>query len=97
MSPVRKTTVRRVHDRKRAEAILKSLSEGSTDIYEGYRALYSLWRSNNAAVPELRPLFRIPGIEPDGCLSVSDSFRAEVVSLATQILALISKSEVEAS
>jgi len=35
---------------------------------------------------ELRPLFAIRGIEPDGRLSVTEEFREEVLSLAKQIL-----------
>jgi len=97
VSPIRKTILRRMQDRKRAEVILKSLSEGGIDVYEGYIELYSVWRSNNAAVPELRPLFRIPGVDPGGALSVTDDFRTEVRSLAAQILPLISNSSPEAS
>jgi hypothetical protein len=56
------------------------------DAFMRYRELYSLWVSNNAAVPELRPLFRMPDVEPDGALSVTDSLRAGVRALASQIL-----------
>ena len=96
MSPIRKITARRIRVRKQAKAILQSLSEGGIDVYEGYRALYSLWCSNNAAIPELRPLFRIPGIEPDGQLRVTDRFREEIRSLSAQILPLISDTKTEA-
>jgi hypothetical protein len=37
---------------------------------------------NNAAVQELRPLFTMDGIEPDGLLSVTEEFREQVLSLA---------------
>ena len=97
MSPIRKTMLRRAQVRNRAGALLKSLSEGSIDTYEGYRQLYGLWRSYNAAVQELRPFFRIPGVEPDGRLSVTDDFRSEIRSLAAKILPLISNSNPEAS
>lgn len=97
MSPVRKTTLRRSRVRKHTEALLRSLSEGSIDAYEGYRRLYGVWCSYNAAVLELRPLFRMPGIEPDGRLSVTDAFRAEVRSLAGQILPSFLNSASEAS
>jgi len=40
-----------------------------------------------AAVQELRPLFRIPGIEPDGQLSVTEEFKGQVRSSAMAILA----------
>ncbi|HET6932728.1 MAG TPA: hypothetical protein VFI45_20550, partial [Candidatus Acidoferrum sp.] len=62
--------------------------------YEQYRTLYKLWCSNNSALPELKPLFRISGIEPDGTFTVSDEFRATVRGLASQILPLMSASEV---
>jgi hypothetical protein len=73
------------------------MGEGGVDVYEGYRALYGVWCSNNAAVPELRPLFRIPGVDPDGMLSITDDFRSEIRSLAAKILPLISNSNPEAS
>jgi hypothetical protein len=90
MSPVSKRALRRATDRKRANAILESLSKGTGDVYESYRALYGLWCSNNSAVQELRPLFRIPGIEPDGTLSVTDEFKKTVRALAGEILPLVS-------
>ena len=96
MSPVRKTALRRAEVRNRASTLLKSLSEGRIDTYEGYRQLYGLWCSNTTAVQELRPLFRIPGVEPDGRLNVTDEFRKQVRSLATEILPLIQGSGLEA-
>lgn len=72
---------------------LEILTEANTDIYMLYRELYGIWCSNNAAVPEPIPLFRIPGIEPDGTLSITDDFRHRVRSLAAEILPLFSKSE----
>ena len=90
VTPAGKATLRRVHDGKRANTILESLSQGTGDVYESYRALHGIWCSNNAAVPELRPLFRIPGIEPDGALSITDEFRKTVRALAKEILSLIS-------
>ena len=92
MSPIKKTALRRTQVRNRAGALLKSLCEGRIDTYEGYRQLYGFWCSYNAAVPELRPLFRIPGVEPDGPLSVTENFRERVRVLAIQILPLISGS-----
>ena len=70
-----------------AKEMLRGLASGSTDIYETYRSLYHLWLTQNAAVPELQPLFSIPGIEPDGQLSVTDDFRNQLRSLAIAILA----------
>ena len=94
MTPVSKTTIRRIRDRKSANEILESLSQGTGDVYEGYRELYGLWRSNNAAVQELRPLFRIPGIDPDGALSVTEEFKKTVRSLAKEILLLVTVEKV---
>ena len=94
MSPVKKTALRRINYRKRAKAILESLDQGTDDVYESYRALYALWCHNNAAVQELRPLFRIPGIEADGALSVTDEFKKTVRSLAKEILPSFSASKV---
>ena len=94
MSPLKKSVQRRIQDRQQAKAILKSLSEGGSEAYEQYRSLYKLWCSNNSALPELKPLFRISGIEPDGTFAVSDEFRATVRGLASQILPLMSASEV---
>lgn len=91
MSSVRKTTLRRAKHRNRADAILESLKQGTGDVYESYRAIYALWCSNSAAVQELRPLFRIPGIESDGPLSVTDEFKKTVRSLAKEIPALVSE------
>lgn len=96
MSPLKKSAQRRIRDRERAEAVLKSLGEGSGDVDENYRTLYQLWCSNNSAVPELRPLFRIPEIEPEGTLTISEDFRRTVRSLASQILPLMSISKVSA-
>ena len=90
MSALKKTSVRRVRDRRRAASVLQMIVDGS-DVYECYRKLYSLWCSNNAALPGLRVLFRIPGVDPDGFLSVTDSFRARIRSLAAEILPLISE------
>jgi len=94
VSPIGKATVRRINARKRADAILESLRQGTSDVYESYRALYALWCSNNAAVQELRPLFRIPGIETDGALSFTDEFKKTVRSLAEEIPPLVSDKKV---
>lgn len=73
--------------RQTAKELLRRLAASSSDTYETYRSLYHLWCTQNATVPELRPLFTIPGIEPDGQLSVTDSFKNQVRSSATAILA----------
>jgi hypothetical protein len=47
--------------------------------------------ANNAAIQELRPLFRMEGIEPEGCFSVTAEFREQVLTLAKEILPQISE------
>lgn len=85
--PVRKNREkRRLATRHEAKLILEGVVSRAMDAYEGYRQLYGIWCSNNAAVQELRPLFRIPGYEPDGILRVDDSFRQTVRSTAAAIL-----------
>jgi hypothetical protein len=66
--------------------VLQAIVDGQTEIYIGYRRLYALWCANNAAVHELRPLFRLEGIEADGALSVTAEFCEQVRSIATKIL-----------
>jgi len=70
-----------------AKDLLRGLASGSSDAYPTYRSLYHLWCTQNTAVQELRPLFRIPGIEPDGQLSVTEEFKGQVRSSAMAILA----------
>lgn len=71
--------------RERVRKILSEIESAKLDEYIGYRELYGYWCGRNAAVPELRPLFRVPGILPDGELSVTDDFRAMVRSMAREI------------
>ena len=52
---------------------------GDANIASQIRLVYSLPVS---AVPELRPLFRIPGVEPDGCLRITDEFKSQVLAMA---------------
>jgi len=73
--------------RETARELLRGLASGSSDAYETYRTLYHLWCTQNSAVQELRPLFKIPGIEPDGQLSVTEEFNGHVRSSAIAILA----------
>jgi hypothetical protein len=70
-----------------AKHLLRGLASGTADTYETYRSLYQIWRVHNSSVQELRPLFSIPGIDPDGQLSVTDEFKSLVLSSATTILA----------
>ena len=89
MSPAKAKTRRRLI-RQKVLTILDSISTGRIDPYDGYRKLYLVWCSYNAAVPELKPLFCLPGVEPNGILSVTAEFRDQVRSLAGQILPLFS-------
>ena len=91
MSPLRKTEIRKRAARQRAGELMSAIASGSLDPYDGYRSLYMLWCGNNAAVPELRKMFRLKGIEPDGVLSVTDEFRAKIRSLASEISVEFSK------
>jgi hypothetical protein len=86
MNPPSKTSERRTASRERARLLLQAVAERKEDAYVGYRQLYGLWVSNNAALQELRPLFRIPGIEADGTFSVTDEFRDLVIKLSMEIL-----------
>jgi hypothetical protein len=70
--------------------LLQDLIAGKADVYEAYRRLYGLWCANNAALQELRPLFRMEGIEPDGPISVTIEFREKVISVANKILPTLS-------
>ena len=91
---LKKTLLKSEQTRERALAYLKAMSEVKGHIYESYRALYRLWRSNNSAVSELGPFFRIPGVEPDGRLTVDNVFEDFIRVLATQIVPLMSVKQV---
>jgi len=84
MGPSRKQ--RRQANRQAARRLLKVIASGEAEVYSAYRSLYGLWSDHNAALQELRPLFRIPGIDADGTLSVTKEFEAQVRSLAASIL-----------
>jgi hypothetical protein len=66
--------------------LLQDLLAGKADEYEAYRRLHGLWCANNAALQELRPLFRMEGVEPDGLLTVTVAFRERVLATAKIIL-----------
>lgn len=80
-----KAVERRRTARTAVRGILEAITTRIVDPYEGYQQLYRYWCANSGAVPELRPLFRIPGIEPGGCFEVTNGFRDEVVTIATAI------------
>lgn len=73
--------------REKARELLVALISGTADSYQVYRNLYRLWCSHNSAVQELRPLFRIPGVEPDGRLSITEEFKQQTLALSVGILA----------
>jgi hypothetical protein len=75
--------------RQTAKELLRNLASGSSDVYETYRDLYHLWRKPNLPVEELQPLFTIPGIEPDGQLSVTEQFKSQLRTSAIAILATL--------
>lgn len=78
--------VRRRLRREEARRILEDLVAGRTqDIFIAYGRLFRLWGGDNA-LGELRPLFRIPGVDPCGSFSVTEDFRAQVIALASRIL-----------
>jgi hypothetical protein len=90
LSPISKVELRRLASRQAAKELLQALVDGNAEPYQTYRGLYGLWCDNNAAVQELRPLFRLDEIEPDGRLRVTEEFRAQVLTLAKQILPQLS-------
>jgi hypothetical protein len=77
---------RRQASRQAARHLLQRIASGEGEVYLAYRSLYQIWCGHNSAVQELKPLFRIPGIEPDGSLSVTKEFEAQVRSSAAAIL-----------
>lgn len=84
--PPRAKVRRRLH-REEAEQILQDLVAGRTDdIFVSYGRLFRLFDGNDPILKGLRPLFRIPGVDPCGSFSVTDDFRAQVVRLASRIL-----------
>jgi hypothetical protein len=87
MKPNRKQ--RRQANRQAARDLLQGIASGEVEVYSAYRRLYGIWSRDNSAVQELRPLFRISGIEPDGHLSVTKEFQAQVRSFAAAILPIL--------
>jgi hypothetical protein len=81
-----RTVERRAVSMERAHSILEQMVDGSISPYDGYRLLYGLYASSSGLLAELKPLFRLPGIEPDGCLTVDDEFNLAVREAAAQWL-----------
>jgi len=77
---------RRLANRQRVKTLLQQLISEQSDVYSLFRQLYSVWCSSNAAVQELRPMFRLDGVEPDGHLSITPEFTTRVKALASEIL-----------
>jgi len=75
--------------RKAAKDLLAGIVSGEGEVYAAYRRLYGLWCRHNAALQKLRPMFRLPGIEPDGPLSVTAEFENQVRALASEILPML--------
>jgi hypothetical protein len=48
--------------------------------------IYGIYLGTSGLAEELKPFFRLPGIEPDGCLHVDDEFRAKIRRLADEWL-----------
>jgi hypothetical protein len=86
VSPTSKIERRRIADRQEARNLLQNIVSGEADAYEAYRRLYGLWCANNAALQELRPLFRMDGIDADSHIVATTDFRKQVRSLAKEIL-----------
>jgi hypothetical protein len=53
---------------------LQAIADGSRDPYEGYREVSGIYLDSSGAVEELKLLFRLPDIYPDGPIDVDDSF-----------------------
>jgi hypothetical protein len=81
-----KVELRRQTARKTSLKILEQMVSGEIEVYVGYRHLYAQWCTNNSAVPELRPMFRIPNVSPNGTLSMTEEFKARIISIAREIL-----------
>ena len=86
MRQVSKVELRRQTTRKTSMKILEQMVSGEIDVYVGYRHLHAQWCVNNAAVQELRPMFRIPNVSPNGTLSMTEEFKAQITSIAREIL-----------
>ena len=71
---------------ERARQVLQEVVAGSLDAYEGYRRVYAIYIGSSGLAEELEPLFRLPGVEPDGFLRVDDEFRATIRRLAGEWL-----------
>ncbi len=69
-----------------ARRVFQQVADGSLDAFEGYRQVYGIYVRSSGLADELKPFFRLPGIEPDGHLRVDDEFRATIRRLAGEWL-----------
>ena len=90
LSRKEKIKARRDASREQAKVTLTAILSGSVDAYEGYRKLFVIYCSNSAALEEIKPMFRIPDIDPAGVFSVTPEFREQVRLLAEKLLPLLS-------
>jgi hypothetical protein len=86
MTPISKKEQHRNRSRQEARNLLQRIVSGEGELYVGYKQLWRIWAGHNSAVPELRPLFRMPGVDPDGVLSINAEFEASVRNVAAQVL-----------
>ena len=77
---------RRAEAVERARQVLQQVVDGSLDAYEGYRSIYGIYLDTSGLAEELKPFFRLPGVEPDGFLHVDDEFRIMIRRLAGEWL-----------
>ena len=85
MKPVIHSRRRRVAARKalaleKARGVLQMIVDGSHDPYEGYREVHGIYVGTSGLAEKLKPLFRLPGVEPDGTLHVNENFRRIVIA-----------------
>ena len=67
---------------EKAHGVLQMIVDGGRDPYEGYREVYGIYVGTSGLAEELKPLFRLPGIEPDGTIHVDEDFRRTVIASA---------------
>ena len=82
----RRSTERRLRALEKARLVLEAVADGSRNTYEGYREVYAIYIDTSGLVEELKPLFRLPGVYPDGPITVDDDFRRTVIAAATDWL-----------
>jgi hypothetical protein len=86
MRHVARVKRRREAARRVCKQHLEQVVSGQGDPYIHYLSLYKLWCGINAAVPELRPMFRIPDACPESRISMTEELKAQIISLARDIL-----------